>query len=172
MQTIRIVGEWCGYLYRALKRRWYRLKCRAWYRYTTIKPRELDHEWHDRDTLIPYCMFEILQQFIELELDGGDGGVVDWQADEPHRRAHAELMELYRWWREEYLQRDRHAGLFARWCKTSWDVSASVWSRKDPTRSAYFDNEDVVNSCIDDTMNGELERRCKRLIDVMGFMWT
>lgn len=53
---------------------WYRFKCWAWYRYSTVKPRYLGHTWVDRDRLLIHTTFEILCQFYEKEC--GE----DWQA--------------------------------------------------------------------------------------------
>lgn len=51
-------------------RLWYRLKCFVWYRYTTVKPKTLDfHTWCDRDHLLVHCMFQILVDFVEKEID-------------------------------------------------------------------------------------------------------
>lgn len=80
---------------------WYRLKCWAWHRYTTVHPRTLNyHGWCDRDVLLLHCCFEILCRFLEDEC--GTDGVIDWDFDEEHKQAMAGMRELYRWWKEDY----------------------------------------------------------------------
>ena len=75
------------------KNLWYKLKCFLWHRYTTIKPRELDHTWCDRCELIVYTNFEILQQFVEEEMYGR----ICWDSDEDHINAEKEIQYLYNW---------------------------------------------------------------------------
>jgi len=101
---------------------WYRLKCWGWKRYTTVKPRSLDHRWCDRSQLLPLTMFEILAQFVEKELGGEDlsKSVVNWGENlpreewdvkfpgHPHRitvngeekLVIHEILDLYRWFKD------------------------------------------------------------------------
>ena len=61
---------------------WCRLKCWAWKRYTTVKPRYLDHTWCDRCDLLPHMMFEILCDFVEKECSPG---CVEWYGEHGHK---------------------------------------------------------------------------------------
>ena len=58
-----------------MRRLWYKLKCWAWHRYNTIKPRYMPHTWMDRDSLLEGCVFEVLSKFLEDECSPG---CVDW----------------------------------------------------------------------------------------------
>jgi hypothetical protein len=85
---------------------WYRLKCFLWHRYTTIKSRYLDHTWHNRVTVLPYTMFEILSNFIEGECSPGH---VDWEGSGHTVEVNGEtinvrdeMQELYDWWHTVY----------------------------------------------------------------------
>ena len=85
---------------------WYRFKCWAWYRYTTVKPRYLPHTWTDRDDVLPHVMFEVLSQFIERECTPE---CIDWEAsghmitvDGVEKNVRQEMQELYDWWHQEY----------------------------------------------------------------------
>jgi hypothetical protein len=95
---------------------WYRFKCWAWHRHTTVKPRGLPHTWYDRSGLMPHMIFEILSQFIEGEC--GEDCHVDWyyEYDEDGVIGHQvevggekvnvrdEMQDLYDWWHTDYLK--------------------------------------------------------------------
>ena len=112
---------------------WYGLKCRFWHRYTTIKPRKLDHTWCDRSHLLPHMMFEILCQFVERELCLPH---VNWESDERHSNAKKEMLALHKWWTEEYdnLPDDtfeddyRNIELLRQNCRRIIDVSPFMWT--------------------------------------------
>lgn len=57
---------------------WYKVKCFAWKRYSTVKSRHLPHTWIDKDMILVYTMFEVLDKFLEEECSPG---VVDWYAE-------------------------------------------------------------------------------------------
>lgn len=46
---------------------WYWLSCRFWHRYNTVICRSLPPTWQDRDYLLLYAAFQILEDFIEKE---------------------------------------------------------------------------------------------------------
>lgn len=91
---------------------WRSFKDWAWNRYTTIKPRQLGHGWHDRSHLMYYMMFEILSQFIEKECSPG---MIDWYNEgciESHsivvngekKWVRDEMQDIYNWWHNKYLK--------------------------------------------------------------------
>ena len=56
----------------------------------------LTEEWRDKDSVMLHACFQLLKDFIEKEeLEIGN---TDWNADEKHRLAKAEIDELYDWW--------------------------------------------------------------------------
>lgn len=124
---------------------WYRFKCWGWKRYTTVKPRNLPHTWYDRGDLIPHLIFEVLCQFVEKEVRHG---YIDWEYTAEHSFAKQEMDELYKWWTEEY----------------------------DPDYPYSLPLEDLKK--IDNTLDIEeeqailLRNNCKRVIDLIPFMWT
>ena len=87
---------------------WYRFKCWAWKRYTTVKPRWLDHTWCDCTDLLPHTMFEILGRFIEQECSPG---CIEWYGEEgctitvngEDRYVRDEMQELWTWWSDIYV---------------------------------------------------------------------
>lgn len=86
---------------------WYRFKCWAWKRYSTVKPRYLKHTWCDMDHLMAHTMFEILSTFIEEECSPGH---VVWYGEYAHMvevngeqvNVRDEMQYLYDWWHKKY----------------------------------------------------------------------
>lgn len=86
---------------------WYRLKCRLFKRYTTIKCRYMPHTWMDRTAVLPHTMFEILSRFIEEECSPGH---VEWYGEWGHKitvdgqekYVRDEMQHLYDWWHQVY----------------------------------------------------------------------
>lgn len=161
---------------------WYRLKCWAWHRYSTVRPRTLPHTWCDRSHLLPHVMFEVLGRFLEEEC--GEDGIVDWDSDEQHRTAMAEMRELWRWWNEEYLKFDgmdlldgvEAPSLLEDGPRRRLGDGTEVFSMKfhwssDEARAAY-DEASAASYEAEAAMEAELKSRMKRLVDVKDFMWT
>ncbi len=73
---------------------WYALKCWAWHRYSTIKPRVLNHQYIDRSDLIPHLIFEVLCQFVEKEMYKNS---TDWNFGK-WKNAEEKINELYNWY--------------------------------------------------------------------------
>lgn len=63
------------------------------YRYHVVDS-GLPPGYHDPCSLVLHVPFNLLKSFYERQLTGH----VDWQADEPHRQAFAEMKALYEWW--------------------------------------------------------------------------
>lgn len=61
-----------------------------------LKVDSLTDEWRDKDTVMLHACFQLLKDFIEKEeLPNGNA---DWNADEKHSTAKAEIDKLYNWW--------------------------------------------------------------------------
>lgn len=91
---------------------YYQIRGFLWDRYSTIKPKHLPHTWCDRCTLMPHLMFQVLSDFIEKEYPHGyiqwrpkEGDWPPMKIDTPNGSVYAidEMLELYRWWHEEYI---------------------------------------------------------------------
>lgn len=85
------------------KNLWYSFKCRVWKRYTTVKPRTLDHTWCDRSHLIFHIVFEVAQRFLEEE---GSKTQDEWDWQKEHNpgfyEAWFEAKQICDWWFNEY----------------------------------------------------------------------
>ena len=168
--------NWLKATQQRLRGLWYSFTCWAWHRHTTIKPRTLPHTWVDRCELLPHLMFEVLGRFLEEELNWKLGDPCDDDGVEL-----LELKELWRWWNNDYLTHDpwQHTkGLEEPKCQrkemdlggvvvyeTTWECSTKdaekLWNEK------MGQVRQASNDMVD-----ELQDRCKRLIDVMEWMWT
>lgn len=133
---------------------WYVFKCWAWKRYTTIKPRKLDHGWCDRSHLMPHAIFEIACQFIEEE---GPKSEEDWLWEKEHNpewhNALVETRQLCDWWLNEYNEGYPH------------DLpSSELAALEEETRKNCFDlEEDYRMSVIE---------KCKRLVELSPYFWS
>jgi len=150
------------------KEMWYRFKCWAWNRYSTVKPRKLDHTWIDRSHLVYYVVFEVLSDFIEKELNkqsedhpipvnlGSENN--DWDA------AEKELREIHRWWindfDEDYI----------------WNLSDEDFDRlylwttpEDYTGQGY---RGVARVKAEQQYTDMILSKAKRVLDLSPYMWT
>lgn len=179
---------------------WYRFKCWAWKRYTTVKPRWLDHTWCDRCELLPCMMFEILGQFIEKECSPG---YVEWYGENGHKievdgkmvYVRDEMDELWKWWCEVYVPEDgtKYPNSYQGRNDVIWEEihkldEASLIShfKKDEERGlTMFDpqyknaeDKDRVKhlfkqlNAIEAEQHAELEARMHRLVRIRPYLWT
>lgn len=188
MNITEIYWDWVPYDWR-LGQIWYRLTCWAWHRHTTIKPRYLNHTWHDRTELMPNMMFEILCQFVEKECSPGH---IEWYGENAHKITVGgvekyvmdEMKELVEWWHKV-------------WNKEYQEVNDMLWaeaSKHSPTREfidipgtdfvewlpEFKTEEDKVinHNCLmamnklERNMQEALEDRLHRIIPITFYMWT
>lgn len=175
-----------------IKEAWYRFKCWAWRRHTTIKPRTLDHGWCDRGYLIVHLMMEVNCQFVEQEILKTH---VEWygetspKATDPvtgESRFVADILkDIRRWWLEEYLVRqDKHFDKLHDYrkdhCKTEEVASdhygeevfewVTTWDSEESEKEA----ECIYKECsaAEEADEAELEARLVSLIKLRGWMWT
>ncbi len=186
------------YDYRPIDGLWYRFKCWIWHRYTTVKPRYLDHTWRDRCVQLPHMMFEILSRFVEEECSLGN---IEWYGEYGHkvvvdgteRYVRDELQDLYDWWHTFY-QKEYPKRWDALWDETfkheptknlvpidfggdevsEEDAVAFRWDPRFKTeedKKLYKHGIDAVNA-LDREVEAELRARLHRLVNVIPHMWT
>jgi hypothetical protein len=90
-----------------LKNLWYKLTCRYWFRYNTVVCKAIPPTWIDRDLLLLYAAFQILEDFVEKERghfyeDVYTLYVEQCGVEDARRRAETwEIVrELYNWWQK------------------------------------------------------------------------
>lgn len=152
---------------------WYYLKCWAWHRYSTVRPRYLPHTWCDRDHLLAHVMFEVLSDFIEGECSPGD---VDWDSDNEHRQARKGLQDLYDWWNIVYKEYQEVEKILLKESERLGLKELSfIWNRKD--RQLTIEEEicikllDGMNK-LDIMFDKALQERLIKLIEFRKWMWT
>lgn len=158
---------------------WYQFKCWLWIRHSTMKPRSLGHTWVDRSELLPHLMFEVLGRFLEEECSPG---IVDWDAIDEHRAAMAEMKELWRWWTEDYLPFNSTEYLDEverpEWVNLPEEKMGDLvvypveFRFSSPEAEQAYHEAHRQRADAEMAMFEELKARCKRLVDVMHYMWT
>lgn len=90
-----------------LKDLWYRLSCRLWYRYNVVVCHALPPTWVDRDYLLLYAAFQILEDFVLREEGHFHEDVYALYLPECgekmarlRERDWQELRFLYQWWQQ------------------------------------------------------------------------
>lgn len=166
---------------------WYRFKCWAWYRHTTVKSRYLDHRYHDRVMVLPHCMFEVLSQFIEKECSPE---IVDWFGEYGHKiivdgeekYVRDEMQDLYDWW-IFYYNKGYQEEEDALWDLAMKHDPVNIWdegveyftlNRKFDTpkdKEIYTSTLDKINA-LDKKVNEDLIKYMKRLCDIQPYLWT
>ncbi len=85
---------------------WYWIKCRLWHRYNVVVCRPLPPTWCDRDYLLLFAAFQILENFIQQEEGHFHDDVYKLYLDCGEERAREEerdwneIRVLYAWWQE------------------------------------------------------------------------
>jgi RNase H-fold protein (predicted Holliday junction resolvase) len=171
---------------------WYRFKCWAWKRHTTVRPRWLDHTWCDRCELLPHMMFEILGQFIEQECSPG---YVEWYGEHGHKievngeqkYVRDEMSDLWNWWRDTYIvgydkRRDEiheqigkldEESLISQFEQGDGEQFVT-WNPRYKTveAAAAVKAHYAQLTAIDNEQRAALAERMHRLVNIREYLWT
>jgi hypothetical protein len=171
---------------------WYKIKCRFFHKYSTIKARYLDHTWNDRSYLLPHLMFEVLSQFIDEECSPGH---IDWYGEFPHiikvdgvdKNVMDEMKDLYAWFHIDYIKAypaeqavlmDQVHKIDSEFLISEFqEIEGSTYFSWDPQYKNPEAKEQVTElfkqySQIEKDYELELNKRLHRLVEVIPFMWT
>jgi hypothetical protein len=166
----------------------YRIKCKFWIKYTTIKSRYLDDTYCDCVELLPQTMFEILSRFIEKECSPGH---VDWEGSDHTVKVNGkkinvrkEMQYLYDWW-HNYYNKERikiDNDLYEEYQKYSptlvfepiEGVSASKLIFKYDSQEYDIKYHEYIDKSRkkEAADNKELINNMKRLVNLTPFLWT
>lgn len=167
---------------------WYRLKCWAWHRYSTVKPRYLRHTWCDKTELVPHMMFEMLCQFLEKECSPGH---IEWYGECGHKvtvdgeekYVMDEMRELVAWWHEDFNKKYPDT-CDAIWCEVEKHLPSTElnpiggdlleWNmvfESDEEKRLYQKCTAEITA-LEVRMKKELEARLHRIIPLIPSMWT
>jgi hypothetical protein len=61
-----------------------------------LRLERLSEDWRDKDSILLHACFQLLKDCVEKE--NLLTCHIDWDADNPHRHAKAEIEALYQWW--------------------------------------------------------------------------
>lgn len=159
---------------------WYKLACRIWYKYTTIKSRLLGHCYCDTTELLPYTMMEVFCRFMEDEVK--EDCHIDWTYHKIEWKGvevpiDSVWWECYEWWQnyeriEESLYNDWHNFLEKH---RIYDFSTDLyWNPKFDTE----ENKVIASSLFKEAtekevrLNQELEDWLILLVKTRDLMWT
>lgn len=148
------------------KNLWYTFSCWAWKRYTTTKPRTLDHGWCDRNALIEHTIIEIARQFLEKE---GPETEEEWAWQAKHNpefyAAWRETKEIIDWW-------------LARGDEYPWDMPDEEFDKLHPwTMPPNYDGTEYSQRCfqrllVEDKNKVEVREKLKRIVELTPWYWT
>ena len=168
---------------------WYQVKCFAWKRYSTVRPRRLPHTWVDCSDLLPHVMFEVLSRFIENECSPGH---IEWHCEHSHKSTRDgeevfvrdELQAIYDWWNitysKEYPKKqnellDRMVAfdpdrLFRETDNPNFMELAPEWN--DPEAKESYDSASSEFIALEKRAEQERMEFMHRLVEVSQSMWT
>lgn len=110
---------------------WYKIKC-FFKRYSTVKPRYLDHTYCDSVELMPHLMFELLSRYVEEEAD-----TIEWYGEYLHmikgENVRDIMQKLYIWWNDIYIKKYDEVA----------DIIYAEMEKHEP--SNIFDSENFFN---------------------------
>ncbi|MFH1288964.1 MAG: hypothetical protein ABII25_09775 [bacterium] len=139
-----------------------------------IKIKTLEKGWHDKDEVFLHAAFQILTDFIEQEKPVT---IVDWNADELHKRAWKEIKSLYKWWKEIRPSRkspldDKNLIVPPLKFKKIHGSNLSKMVKPDKKKYAEYYQALEKHCKLEIKWNGKDQKNLHRLIEVRGFLWT
>jgi hypothetical protein len=139
-----------------------------------LKIHTLGKGWYDRDELLLHAAFQLLTDFIEQEKPDK---IVDWNADELHRKALKEIKSLYNWWKKERPARKsplddnrlKHPPL-----KFEKIPGSDLYETVEPDKKKCASYYHVLRTHwkLEHKWEEEDQHNLHRLIDIRNFLWT
>ena len=139
-----------------------------------LKINTLEKGWYDKDEVLLHAAFQLLIDFIEQEKPDK---IVDWNANELHRKVWKEIKLLYKWWKKG--RPARKSPLEDKRIKhPPWKFEKVPGSdlRKmiGPDRKKYANYYRALDEHwkLEQKWEKEDQRNLHRLIDIRKFLWT
>jgi len=139
-----------------------------------LKINTLEKGWGDKDEVLLHAAFQLLKDFIEQEKPDK---IVDWNANELHRKAWKEIVLLYNWWKKERPARKspledkriKHPPL-----KFEKIPGSDLRKRIEPDKKKYTNYYCALEEHwkLEQKWEKEDQRNLHRLIDIRKFLWT
>jgi len=139
-----------------------------------LKITTMDKGWHDKDEVLLHAAFQLLADFVEEERPEK---IVDWDFDEQHKVAWAEITALYEWWKKARPRRrspldDKKLKRPPFKLKKIPGSDLRQWVRSDKKKYAAYYQALEEHARLENQWYEEDQRNLHRLIDVRGFLWT
>jgi len=139
-----------------------------------LKINTLEKGWYDKDEILLHAAFQLLIDFIEQEKPDK---IVDWNANELHRKAWKEIKLLYNWWKKERPARKspledkriKHPRL-----KFEKVPGSDLRKMIEPDRKKYEKYYRALEEHwkLEQKWEKEDQRNLHRLIDIRKSLWT
>jgi hypothetical protein len=139
-----------------------------------LKITTLSKGWHNKDEVLLHAAFQLLTDFVEKERPDK---IVDWDFDERHKNAWAEITSLYEWWTE--TRPKRRSPLDSRQLKRPPFKLKKIPGSKmrklvRPGKKKYAAYYEALkeDARLENEWYEEDQRNLHRLIEIRGFLWT
>jgi len=139
-----------------------------------LKINTLEKGWYDKNEVLLHAAFQLLIDFVEQEKPDK---MVDWNANELHRKAWKEIKFLHSWWkkgrptRKSPLEdkRVKHPPL-----KFEKIPGSDLRKMIDPDKKKYANYYHALeeHSKLEQKWEKEDQHNLHRLIDIREFLWT
>jgi hypothetical protein len=139
-----------------------------------LKINTLEKGWYDKDEVLLHAAFQLLIDFVEQEKPDK---IVDWNANELHRKAWKEIKLLYNWWKKERPARKgpfdnkriKHPPL-----KFEKVPGSDLRKMIEPDRKKYASYYRALGEHwkLEQKWEKEDQHNLHRLIDIRKFLWT
>jgi len=139
-----------------------------------MKIHTLEKGWCDRDELLLHAPFQLLVDFIEQEKPDR---IVDWNADELHRKAWKEIQSLYNWWKKERpARKDPLDDMRIKHPPFTFEKipGSDLCKRVEPDKKKYANYYRALeeHSKLERKWEEQDQGNLHRLIDIRKFLWT
>ena len=139
-----------------------------------LKITTMDKGWHDKDEVLLHAAFQLLDDFVKQEQPEK---IVDWDFDELHRGAWAEIADLYKWWKKTRPKRrspldDKKLKRPPFKLKKIPGSELRQWVKSDKQKYLAYYQALEEHARLENEWYVEDQRNLHRLIDVRGFLWT
>ncbi len=139
-----------------------------------LKITTLSKGWHDKDEILLHAAFQLLTDFVEKERPDK---IVDWDFDDQHKNAWAEIKGLYKWWtktrpkRRTPLDDEQLKRPPFKFKKIPGSKMRRLVRPDEEKYAPYYEalKEDIR---LENEWYEEDQRNLHRLIEIRGFLWT
>jgi len=139
-----------------------------------LKITTLSKGWYDKDEILLHAAFQLLTDFVVQERPGK---IVDWDFDEQHKAAWAEIRSLYKWWTKTRPKRrspldDKKLKRPSFKFKKIPGSKMRELVRPDQEKYAPYYEALKEDARLEIEWCEEDQRNLHRLIEIRGFLWT